>query len=108
MIGELKTKVEARKEILKKLQEAQDQITGIRANKIKDVKEKLNRFTNDKLKIDIDMIPSGDKEQFIAAFPNFLRARNLGETVLGIPDLNGMTNAGKPFYVIMIERALGL
>jgi hypothetical protein len=74
---EFKGIIEARSKILKKLEEVQNQITGIRANKIKDVKEKLNRFTNDKLKIDIDMVASGDKEEFLNAFPNFLRARNM-------------------------------
>lgn len=74
---EFKGKVGARSKILKKLEEVQNQITGIRANKIKDVKEKLNRFTNDKLKIDIDMVASGDKEEFLNGFPKFLRSRNM-------------------------------
>lgn len=73
----LKQKIVERSNILKKLTKNQNEITGIRANKIAEVKEKLNRFTNDKLKIDIHMIPSGDREAFCKAIPAFLRSRSL-------------------------------
>jgi DNA repair ATPase RecN len=74
---DFKRKIVERGNILKKLEQTQDQITGIRANKIEEVKGKLNRFTNDKLKIDIHMIPSGDKEAFWNAIPGFLKSRNI-------------------------------
>ena len=74
---ELKQKVVERNNILKKLEQTQNQITGIRVNKIEEVKEKLNRFTNDKLKIDINITPSGDREAFCKAIPTFLRSRNI-------------------------------
>jgi ABC-type cobalamin/Fe3+-siderophores transport system ATPase subunit len=69
--------ITTRGNILKKMNEVQNQITGIRANKIEEVKEKLNLFTNDKLKIDIHMIPSGDREEFRKEIPKFLRARSI-------------------------------
>ncbi len=72
-----KQKIVTRNNILKKLDQVQNQITGIRANKIEEVKEKLNLFTNDKLKIDIHMIPSGDREAFCKAIPTFLRSRGM-------------------------------
>jgi len=74
---ELKKKIVGRGKILKELEQTQNQITGIRANKIEEVKGKLNRFTNDKLKIDIRMIPSGDREAFVTAIPEFLRSRGM-------------------------------
>jgi len=72
-----KQKIITRNNILKQLERVQNQITGIRANKIEDVMEKLNLFTNDKLKISIHMIPSGDKEAFCKAIPAFLRSRSM-------------------------------
>ncbi len=74
---ELRKKIVERDKILKELEKIQNQITGIRANKIAEVEEKLNRFTNDKLKIDIHMIPAGDREAFCKAIPAFLRSRGL-------------------------------
>lgn len=72
-----KKKVLTRNKILKKLEQIQHQITGIRANKIEEVKKKLNLFTNDKLKINIHMVPSGDREEFRKAFTPFLRSRSI-------------------------------
>jgi len=74
---DIKQKVVERSNILKRLEQTQNQITGIRANKVEEVKEKLNRFTNDKLKIDIRMIPSGDREAFLKAIPAFLKSRGM-------------------------------
>jgi len=70
-----KQKIVERNNILKKFDQVQNQITGIRANKIEEVKQKLNLFTSDRLKIDIHMIPSGDREAFVNALPAFLRSR---------------------------------
>jgi energy-coupling factor transporter ATP-binding protein EcfA2 len=72
-----KKEIVKRSNILKKLEQIQNQITGIRANKIEEVKDKLNRFTNDRLKIDIQMKPSGDREAFAKAMPVFLRSRGM-------------------------------
>ena len=72
-----KKKIVERSNILKKLEQTQNQITGIRANKIEEVKNKLNRFTNDKLKIDVRMVPSGDREVFAKGMPAFLKARGM-------------------------------
>lgn len=74
---DIKQKVVERSNILKRLEQTQNQITGIRANKVEEVKGKLNRFTNDKLKIDIRMIPSGDREAFLKAIPAFLKSRGM-------------------------------
>ena len=36
---------------------------------------------------------------------NYLRSKDMGENAIGIGSLEGMTNSGKPFYVVMIEQA---
>jgi ABC-type Mn2+/Zn2+ transport system ATPase subunit len=70
----LKELLIARKRLVEELEQAQNEITGIRAKTNQEVEDRLNKFMDDKLKVGITMVPGGDRQEFLQNVERFLRS----------------------------------
>jgi ABC-type dipeptide/oligopeptide/nickel transport system ATPase component len=73
MWGELGKLLDERREIVKQLVSATNEVTGIRETENGAIEAKLNQFTGDELKVSIRTLPGADRSKFKKMLDDFLR-----------------------------------